>query len=70
MLKFAAVLFVSSYAMGATCETLSSLSIPHSTIVAESVAAGAFAPPAPAGGKGKAKAATLSAICRRSAGSR
>jgi feruloyl esterase len=68
MLKYAALIFVGSYAMGATCESLSSLSIPHSTIVAESVAAGAFAPPAPAGGKGKAKGgdsyANLPAFCR------
>ena len=70
MLKFAAVLFVASYAMGASCESLSSLSIPHTTIVAESVAAGAFTPAAPAGGKGgKAKGggnafADLPAFCR------
>ncbi|HEV8415804.1 MAG TPA: tannase/feruloyl esterase family alpha/beta hydrolase [Bryobacteraceae bacterium] len=69
MLKYAALIFVGSYAMGATCESLSSLSIPHTTIVAESVAAGAFAPPAPAAGKGKAKGggnpfADLAAFCR------
>src|SRR5512141_2049837 len=68
MLKYAAVIFVGSYAMGATCESLSSLSIPHTAIVAESVAAGAFAPAAPAGGKGKAKGgdsfANLPAFCR------
>src|SRR5512141_88499 len=68
MLKYAALIFVGSYAMGATCESLSSLSIPHSTIVAESVAAGAFAPAVPAGGKGKAKGgdsfASLPAFCR------
>ena len=73
MLKFAAVAFVASYAMGATCESLSSLSIPHTTIVAESVAAGAFVPPAPPAGKGRAKGggagatnvfAGLPAFCR------
>ena len=69
MLRWAGLILVASYAMGATCESLGSLSIPHSTIVAESVAAGAFAPPAPAGGKGKAKGganpyADLAAFCR------
>jgi len=73
MLKYAALGFlgfcVGSYAMGATCESLSSLSIPHTTIVAESVAAGAFVPAAPAGGKGKAKGGAdafgnLPAFCR------
>ncbi|MGH9648123.1 MAG: tannase/feruloyl esterase family alpha/beta hydrolase, partial [Bryobacteraceae bacterium] len=68
--KFAAVLFVASYAMGATCESLSSLSIPHSTVIAESEAAGAFTPPAPAAGKSKGKGgggnafANLPAFCR------
>jgi len=65
----AALMFVASYALGASCESLSSLSIPHTAIVAESVAAGAFAPAAPAGGKGKAKGggnafADLPAFCR------
>ena len=55
MLKFAALIFVASYAMGATCESLNSLSIPHTTIVAESVAAGAFAPPAARGRKRQRK---------------
>ena len=76
MLKSAALVIVGScvgsYAMGATCESLSSLSIPHTTIVAESVAAGAFAPAAPAGAKGKAPTkagggdafANLPAFCR------
>jgi len=68
MLKYAALIFVASYAMGASCESLSSLSIPHTAIVAESVAAGAFAPAAPAGGKGKAKGGNsfgdLPAFCR------
>jgi feruloyl esterase len=68
MLKYAALVFVASYAMGATCESLSSLSIPHTAIVAESVAAGAFVQAAPAGGKGKAKGgdsfANLPAFCR------
>src|SRR5512144_1353344 len=68
MLKYAGLVLVASYAMGATCESLNSLSIPHSTIVAESVAAGAFSPPAPAGGNGKAKGgdsfASLPAFCR------
>jgi len=75
MLKSAALVFVGScvgsYAMGATCESLNSLSIPHTTIVAESVAAGAFAPAAPAGAKGKAPKAgggdafaNLPAFCR------
>ena len=41
MLKLAALLLVASYAMGASCESLSSLSIPHSTIVAEAMGAGA-----------------------------
>src|ERR1051326_20497 len=54
MLKYAAPIFVASLAMGASCESLNSLSIPHTTILAESVAAGAFAPAAPAGAKGKA----------------
>src|SRR5690349_18859639 len=70
MLKYAALIFVGSYAMGATCESLSSLSIPHTTIAAESVAVGAFAPPAPAARKGKAKGgganpfADLKEFCR------
>ena len=71
MLKYAALVFVASYAMGATCESLSSLTIPHTTIVAESVAAGAFVQAAPAGGKGKAPKAgggdsfaNLPAFCR------
>jgi len=70
MLKYAGLIFVASYAMGATCESLSTLSIPHTTIVAESVAAGAFTPPAPAAGKGKARGgggnafASLPAFCR------
>jgi feruloyl esterase len=71
MLKYAALVIAGScagsYAMGAACESLSSLSLPHTTITAESVAAGAFAPPAPAG-KGKAKGgdayASLAAFCR------
>ncbi len=72
LLLFALVLAVSlsTQAVAASCESLSSLSIPHTTIVAESVAAGAFAPPAPAGGKGKAKGgganpfADLKEFCR------
>jgi len=68
MLKYAALIFVGSYAMGATCESLNSLSLPHTTIVSESVAAGAFAPAAPAGAKGKGKGgdsfANLPAFCR------
>jgi feruloyl esterase len=70
MLKYAGLIFVASCAMGATCESLSSLSVPHTTIVAESVAAGAFTPPAPAAGKGKARGgggnafASLPAFCR------
>jgi hypothetical protein len=67
-LKCAALVFVASYAMGASCESLSSLSIPHTTIVAESVAAGAFVQAAPAGAKGKGKGgdsfANLPAFCR------
>ena len=68
-LKFAALIFVASYAMGATCESLSSLSLPHTTIVAESVAAGAYAPPAPPAEKVKAGAVPprRTAIWRRSA---
>jgi Tannase and feruloyl esterase len=77
MLKLAGLSFfgtcVASYAMGATCESLNSLSIPHTTIVAESVAAGAFEPPAAPAGKGKGKGGgagsgnvfgTLPAFCR------
>ncbi len=69
-LKFAALIFVASYAMGATCESLSSLSLPHTTIVAESVAAGAYAPPAPPAGRGKGRGgpaasySDLAAFCR------
>jgi feruloyl esterase len=69
-LMFAALIFVASYAMGATCESLSSLSLPHTTIVAESVAAGAFAPPAPPAGRGKGRGGPaasygdLAAFCR------
>ena len=57
LLLFALVLAVclSTQAVAASCESLSSLSIPHTMIVAESVAAGAFVQAAPAGGKGKAK---------------
>jgi feruloyl esterase len=56
--------------MGAPCESLSSLSVPHTAIVAESVAAGAFTPPAAPAGKGRAKGgggnpfANLPAFCR------
>ena len=74
LLLFTLVLAVclSTQAVAASCESLSSLSIPHTTIVAESVAAGAFAPPAPAAGKGKAPKAggggesfaNLPAFCR------
>lgn len=69
MLVLAALVFVASYAMGASCESLSSLAIPHTAIVAESVAAGAFVQAAPAGGKGKAKGGgnpfgDLPAFCR------
>jgi len=68
MLKYATLLLAASYAMGATCESLSSLSIPHTTIVAESVTAGGFVQAAPAGGKGKAKGGdsfgNLPAFCR------
>ena len=60
MLKHAGLIFVASYAMGATCESLNTLSIPHSTIVAESVAAGAFAPAAPAAPVEQKKAAAAS----------
>ena len=69
MFRFAGLIFVASFAMGASCDSLSSLSIPHTTIVAESVAAGAFTPPAAPAGKGKAKGggnafASLPAFCR------
>ena len=68
MLKYTALIFVASYAMGATCESLNSLALPHTSIAAESVAAGAFAPAAPAGGKAKGKGgdafASLPAFCR------
>lgn len=55
-------------AAAATCEGLNSLNVPHATVKAEVIAAGAFAPPV--AGKGKAKAgaanpyADLKAFCR------
>jgi feruloyl esterase len=74
MLKMAALIFVGSYAgsyamAAATCESLNSLSLPHTTITAEAVAAGGFTPAAPTGGKGKGKGggdafASLPAFCR------
>ncbi len=52
----------------ATCESLSSLALPHTTITAaESVAAGAFVAAAAPGGKGKGKQASFAdvpAFCR------
>ena len=47
----------------ATCESLSSLALPHATITAQSVAAGAFSAP---GGRGNAAATfkNLPAFCR------
>src|SRR5690606_15731171 len=57
-----------SQAHGAECEELSSLELPHTQItLAQSVAAGAFAPPAGAGGGPGAPPAAYShlpAFCR------
>jgi len=69
LLTFVLAVFLPAQATGASCESLNSLAIPHTTIMAESVAAGAFTPPAPAGGKGKGKAGgggfeNLPAFCR------
>ena len=69
LLTFVLAVFLPAQAIGASCESLNSLTLPHTTIMAESVAAGAFTPPAPAGGKGKAKGGgggfeNLPAFCR------
>src|SRR5579862_2264558 len=62
--------FVPAQVSAATCESLNSLSVPHTTIMAEAVAAGGFTQAAPAGGKGKGKGgggnqfADLPAFCR------
>ncbi len=69
LLTFVLAVFLPAQAIGASCESLNSLTIPHTTIMAESVTAGAFTPPAPAGGKGKAKGGSggfenLPAFCR------
>src|SRR6185295_7719027 len=68
LLTFVLAAGLSTQAMAASCESLSSLSIPHTAIVAESVAAGAFVQAAPAGGKGKTKGgnpfADLKEFCR------
>jgi feruloyl esterase len=48
-----------------TCENLASLAVPHATItLAESLAAGQFMPPAPAGPGGAAAFQKLPAFCR------
>ncbi len=49
----------------ATCDSLNSLKLPNATITATAVAAGAYTPATPAGGKGKAPAAMtdLAAFC-------
>ena len=55
-------------AAAASCDSLNSLTVPHASVKAEVVAAGAFTPPAPAKGKAKAGAsnpyADLKAFCR------
>jgi feruloyl esterase len=72
VLMSSAVLFLLVFnfapAYAASCESLASLSLPNATVTAaESVAAGAFAPPAGRGGRGGAAAnpfADLPAFCR------
>ncbi len=65
----AAVVFASSAMAAQPCESLSSLKLQNTTVTAaEAVAAGAFAPPANAGGRGKGRGgnpyANLPAFCR------
>ena len=58
---------LSSSASAATCESLASLALPNTTIMlAQTVAAGAFNPPAPAGrgGRGGPNYKDLPAFCR------
>ena len=66
-----AILIVAAFpAAAASCDSLSSLNIPHATITAQAVAAGAFVPPAAPAKGGKAKGgggnpyADLKAFCR------
>src|SRR3954451_9383861 len=52
-------------ASAATCDSLSSLSLPNTTITASAIVpAGAFAPPAPARGRGANPYADVPAFCR------
>src|SRR5882724_9849670 len=60
----AAVIALSGAAEGATCESLSSLTLPNTTItMAQTVAAGSFVAPGRGGGPGQALA-DLPAFCR------
>jgi len=71
LLAMAAIVltFAAAASAAASCESLSSLKLPDTTITAaEAVAAGAFAPPAAPGGRGKGGGAnpyaSLPAFCR------
>src|SRR5437667_8252196 len=64
---FVTVLFAPAM-FAATCEELANLKLQDTTITAQAIGAGAFAPPAAPGGKGKGNAADaykdLPAFCR------